>query len=127
MNKIQIKKCYPYNIDHVSRRLVRTQMNNRSYLFESLLPLKDLIIIRNVNLWDCQINDLTPLEYLVNLQKILFGVRQLLVDTDITPLKKLVNLETIWVCKREIEDVTSLIKFLTDFALERNITVYLYP
>jgi Leucine-rich repeat (LRR) protein len=65
MNKIQIKKCYPYilyKLEH-SLDLSNQQISNISFL-------RDLLILNDLNLETNFISDISPLQSLTNLESI---------------------------------------------------------
>jgi Leucine-rich repeat (LRR) protein len=121
MNKIQIKKCYPYNQDMFGKVV---------YLHELDLGLEDIILFQLVNLVTLKrlnlshnnITDISSLEGLVNLEHLYLPENNI---TDILALSHLNNLETLVLHNNEITDVSLLgnLKNLKYLSIRRNYIV----
>ncbi|MCL1823286.1 MAG: protein phosphatase 1 regulatory subunit 42 [Oscillospiraceae bacterium] len=68
-------------------------------------PLKYMVHLKELYLWDNRISDLSPLSELVNLTVLDLDYNKI---TDITPLSGLVNLEELYLSENRIEDITPL-------------------
>jgi hypothetical protein len=87
MNKIQIKKCYPYNLyGALIHKLLFIPWNR----FSDITPLKNLVNLEILDLSINQISDISSLRNLANLRELDLYNNQV---TDISPLKNLVNLK----------------------------------
>lgn len=72
---------------------------------DGILPLRYMPLLREVILMESDINDLTPLAGLTELQMLWFGNNDI---TDLTPLAELTNLRELRLCFNRISDLTPL-------------------
>lgn len=108
MNKIQIKKCYPYNII----RCLYDMFNiDRSMPYPSLLygkytitNIKNLIILKHLNLDNCEITSLNGIENLILIELDLYSNK----IKNIEPLGQMETLECLDLSCNKIKDFTPL-------------------
>ena len=84
-----------------------------------ITPLNELLDLRKLILSDNQIHDLTPLNKLTNLEDLSLGKNQI---TDLTPLSDLTNLQVLSLSDNRITDISPLEKLtsLKFLSLSRN-------
>lgn len=106
MNKIQIKKCYPYHssimnsfgiffcaASKLSRDSITIDfISDESVVNFDIYFLGNFVNLQYLRLYDSNISDISPLENLVNLEKLDLSSNQV---SDISPLKNLVNLKEL--------------------------------
>ena len=115
ISKIQIKKCYPYNLYKLKHKL---DLSNQQ--ISDISFLRDLLILNDLNLETNFISDISPLSKLFSLKIIILFENQI---TDISPLKNLIGLEFLdLVCNDDIpeEQIIELNKALPYCAIYAN-------
>jgi Leucine-rich repeat (LRR) protein len=112
MNKIQIKKCYPYNLYKYNAIFSTLDLHGQKPKIVEIPSLKDFIFVKKLDLSFNDITNISPLKSLVSLKEIdlsFNGIKNVsslkfLVDLEIlilednnvgnvTPLKRLINLK----------------------------------
>jgi internalin A len=121
MNKIQIKKCYPYNQDMFGKVIYLHELD--LWLEDAnLFVLGNLVSLKRLNLPVNNITNISLLGNLVNLQHLYLPENNI---TDILALSHLNNLETLVLHNNEITDVSLLgnLKNLKYLSIRRNYIV----
>lgn len=112
MKKVQIKKCYPYDIKSYMNIHYYLQSLNLSYnKIKDISPLKNFINVSRLYLDGNKIVVLTSLKNLNRLEDLDLSCNQI---SDISPLKNLVNLKALDLSINEIsqEQIDELKKAL---------------
>jgi Leucine-rich repeat (LRR) protein len=122
MNKIQIKKCYPYNLYKLkySLDLSNQQISDISFL-------RDLLILNDLNLETNFISDISPLNKLFSLEIIILFENRI---TDISSLKNLIGLEYLDLVsnddipEKQIIELDKALPYCTIYANNMNLETY---
>lgn len=88
MNKVQIKKCYPYCSLEIRKSISKNRMLRINGVIASF-PLKNLVSLQLLNISSDEIIDLSLLQNLANLEYLYLNYNRI---KDLSPLKNLVNL-----------------------------------
>ena len=103
MNKIQIKKCYPYCLPNFKECSYTHKLKMEDMLITDILSLKNLINLKYLNLGSNQISDISPLKNLMNLGTLFLWRNQI---SDISPLVNLINLKNLHIGCNPINDLS---------------------